>query len=68
MKISHFGGLSECCFSSGGKCCPHVNKAVDISKVKKALRTGGFLNECSECLKMPAMSNGIPVGDKVCEC
>lgn len=50
--------------NAGGKCCPHVNKAVDISKVKKSLRNGGFLSECSECSKMPAMSIGIPAGDK----
>jgi hypothetical protein len=65
LRVSHFDELSEYCFSSGGKCCPHINKAVDMTRVKKALHTGGFLNECAECSKMPAMSNGIAVGDKV---
>jgi hypothetical protein len=64
LRISYFGGLNECCFSSGGK-CPHVNKAVDITRVKKMLSTGGFLTECSECSKMAGIGNGIPVGDKV---
>jgi hypothetical protein len=64
LRINHFGGLNECCLSSGGK-CPHVNKAVDITRVKKMLSTGGFLTECSECSKMTEISNGIPVGVKV---
>jgi hypothetical protein len=33
--------------------------------VKKALRAGGIINECTECAKMPATSNGLPAGEEV---
>jgi hypothetical protein len=52
--------------SSGGKCCPHVTKAVDLTRVKKALRGGGN-DECSECAKFPGTSNGLPICEEVGE-
>lgn len=51
--------------NTGGKCCPHINKAVDLTGVKKALRAGGINNECTDCSKMPATSNGLPAGEEV---
>ena len=44
--------------NSGGKCCPHVPKAVDLSRVKKALKAGGIARECAECAKTPIITNG----------
>ncbi|CAG9858181.1 unnamed protein product [Phyllotreta striolata] len=39
--------------------CPHINKAVDLTKVKKALTRTGFLTDCEECEKTPlALDNG----------
>ncbi|XP_049854422.1 ubiquitin carboxyl-terminal hydrolase 45 isoform X1 [Schistocerca gregaria] len=40
--------------ATGGKCCPHVTKAVDFTRVKKALKPGGIASECAECLKSGA--------------
>ncbi|XP_066992427.2 ubiquitin carboxyl-terminal hydrolase 16/45 [Anabrus simplex] len=40
--------------STGGTCCPHVVKAVDLGKVKKALKTSGLDQECAECRKYPS--------------
>lgn len=33
--------------------------------MKKALRAGGIINECTECVKMPATDNGLPAGEEV---
>jgi hypothetical protein len=48
-------------------CCRHVTKAVDITRVKKALRGGGIVDECAECAKFPNTSNGLPVSQEVGE-
>lgn len=41
--------------------CGHINKAVDLQKVRKALmRNGaGFATECEECKKSPAAENEV---------
>jgi len=49
----------------GGKCCPHINKAVDLTGVKKSLRAGGIISDCTDCAKMPATNNGLPDGEEV---
>lgn len=36
---------------TGGKRCPHVTKAVDSTRLKKAVKPGGIASECAECLK-----------------
>ncbi|KAJ8936387.1 hypothetical protein NQ318_010794 [Aromia moschata] len=33
--------------------CSHINKAVDLQRVKKSLNTTGFLTDCEECKKLP---------------
>lgn len=33
--------------------CVHINKAVDLSKVRKVLTRTGFLTDCDECKKLP---------------
>ncbi|XP_069700013.1 ubiquitin carboxyl-terminal hydrolase 16/45 isoform X2 [Periplaneta americana] len=50
--------------NSGGRCCQHVNKSVDLTRVKKALRSGGIATECAECAKSPATSNGVAVAEE----
>jgi len=60
-----FWELNVWCFCVGGKCCPHINKAVDLTGVKKALRAGGIINDCTDCAKMPATNNGLPAGEEV---
>lgn len=32
--------------------CRHINKAVDLQRVKKALVRTGFSNDCEQCLQM----------------
>ncbi|KAJ8894017.1 hypothetical protein PR048_006627 [Dryococelus australis] len=42
---------SHCC-DVGAVACPHIAKAVDLQKVKKALKQSGSLpRECAECVK-----------------
>jgi hypothetical protein len=33
--------------------------------VKKALRAGGIVSDCTDCTKMPATNNGLPAGEEV---
>ncbi|XP_019765732.1 ubiquitin carboxyl-terminal hydrolase 45 isoform X1 [Dendroctonus ponderosae] len=33
--------------------CSHINKAVDLTSVKKIVNKHGFLAECSECKRLP---------------
>lgn len=33
--------------------CSHINKAVDLPKLRKALTRTGFLTDCEECKKVP---------------
>ncbi|KAJ8916835.1 hypothetical protein NQ315_005842 [Exocentrus adspersus] len=33
--------------------CNHINKAVDLQRVKKSLTRTGFLTDCEECKKLP---------------
>ncbi|CAK1586684.1 unnamed protein product [Parnassius mnemosyne] len=42
---------TESCDESVKSACPHVAKAVDLTRLKKALKSGGFERECSECKK-----------------
>ncbi|XP_063895217.1 ubiquitin carboxyl-terminal hydrolase 16/45 isoform X4 [Helicoverpa armigera] len=42
---------TESCDENVKSACPHVAKAVDLTQLKKALKTGGFQTECSECKK-----------------
>ncbi|XP_075980103.1 ubiquitin specific protease 16/45 isoform X2 [Anticarsia gemmatalis] len=42
---------TESCDENVKSACPHVAKAVDLTRLKKALKTGGFEKECSECKK-----------------
>ncbi|CAH0589259.1 unnamed protein product [Chrysodeixis includens] len=42
---------TESCDENVKSACPHVAKAVDLTQLKKSLKTGGFLKECSECKK-----------------
>lgn len=42
---------TESCDENVKSACPHVTKAVDLARLKKALKTGGFETECSECKK-----------------
>ncbi|OWR54466.1 ubiquitin carboxyl-terminal hydrolase 45 like protein [Danaus plexippus plexippus] len=44
---------TESCDETVKSACPHVAKAVDLTRLKKALKTGGFEKECSECKKSP---------------
>ncbi|XP_068617516.1 ubiquitin carboxyl-terminal hydrolase 16/45 isoform X2 [Battus philenor] len=50
---------TESCDESVKSACPHVAKAVDLTRLKKALKIGGFDKECAECKK----SNKIEVPD-----
>ncbi|XP_023016937.1 ubiquitin specific protease 16/45 isoform X2 [Leptinotarsa decemlineata] len=34
--------------------CSHINKAVDLQKIKKSLTRTGFQTDCPECAKLPA--------------
>ncbi|KAJ8946788.1 hypothetical protein NQ314_008771, partial [Rhamnusium bicolor] len=34
--------------------CAHINKAVDLQRIKKSLIRTGFLTDCDECKKLPA--------------
>lgn len=43
---------TESCDESVKSACPHVAKAVDLTKLKKSLKTGGFETECAECKKL----------------
>ncbi|XP_046609099.1 ubiquitin carboxyl-terminal hydrolase 16 isoform X2 [Neodiprion virginianus] len=47
------GESTESCedTSTGAKSCPHIAKAIDLSKVKKALKVTGIAKECAECVK-----------------
>ncbi|CAH2043184.1 unnamed protein product, partial [Iphiclides podalirius] len=42
---------TESCDESVKSACPHVAKAVDLTRLKKALKSGGFEKECAECKK-----------------
>jgi ubiquitin carboxyl-terminal hydrolase 16/45 len=42
---------TESCDEIVKSACPHVAKAVDLTRLKKTLKTGGFEKECSECNK-----------------
>ncbi|XP_063537384.1 ubiquitin carboxyl-terminal hydrolase 16/45 isoform X1 [Cydia strobilella] len=42
---------TESCDENVKSACPHVAKAVDLTRLKKALKIGGFEKECAECLK-----------------
>lgn len=42
---------TESCDESVKSACPHVAKAVDLTRLKKTLKTGGFEKECAECKK-----------------
>ncbi|CAH1638983.1 unnamed protein product [Spodoptera littoralis] len=44
---------TESCDENVKSACPHVAKAVDLTQLKKALKTGGFQKDCSECKKTP---------------
>ncbi|XP_050549954.1 ubiquitin carboxyl-terminal hydrolase 16 isoform X5 [Spodoptera frugiperda] len=44
---------TESCDENVKSACPHVAKAVDLTQLKKALKTGGFQKDCSECKKSP---------------
>ncbi|XP_018327988.1 ubiquitin carboxyl-terminal hydrolase 16, partial [Agrilus planipennis] len=37
--------------------CPHINKGVELQRVKKALRQNGFQTKCEECLKEPSSNS-----------
>lgn len=45
---------TESCDESVKSACPHVAKAVDLTRLKKVLKTGGFDKECAECKKSPS--------------
>lgn len=55
------GESTESCeeTSTGAKSCPHIGKAMDLAKVKRALKITGIAKECAECVKAGA----LPVGD-----
>ncbi|XP_044759903.1 ubiquitin carboxyl-terminal hydrolase 16 isoform X2 [Coccinella septempunctata] len=36
--------------------CPHINKSVDLQKIKKSLVKSGFLKDCEECKKVPQVT------------
>ncbi|XP_049876008.1 ubiquitin carboxyl-terminal hydrolase 16 [Pectinophora gossypiella] len=42
---------TESCDENVKSACPHVAKAVDLTRLKKALKAGGFDKECAECKK-----------------
>lgn len=42
---------TESCDENVKSACPHVAKAVDLTRLKKSLKTGGFEKDCSECIK-----------------
>ncbi|CAH0720523.1 unnamed protein product, partial [Brenthis ino] len=42
---------TESCDESFKSACAHVAKAVDLAKLKKSLKNGGFEKECAECKK-----------------
>lgn len=42
---------TESCDEIVKSACHHVAKAVDLTRLKKSLKTGGFEKECSECKK-----------------
>ncbi|VVD03668.1 unnamed protein product [Leptidea sinapis] len=44
---------TESCDESAKSTCPHVAKAVDLTKLKRSLKTNGFEKECTECKKSP---------------
>nr|XP_012543958.2 ubiquitin carboxyl-terminal hydrolase 16 isoform X1 [Bombyx mori]XP_037874518.1 ubiquitin carboxyl-terminal hydrolase 16 isoform X1 [Bombyx mori] len=43
---------TESCEENVKSACPHVAKAVDLTRLKKAIKIGGFEKECSECKKV----------------
>ncbi|RVE49883.1 hypothetical protein evm_005476 [Chilo suppressalis] len=52
---------TESCDENVKSACPHVAKAVDLTRLKKSLKTGGFDKECAECKKNA--KNEIPDPD-----
>ncbi|KAG6462873.1 hypothetical protein O3G_MSEX013510 [Manduca sexta] len=42
---------TESCEENVKSACPHVAKAVDLTRLKKSLKAGGFDKECAECKK-----------------
>lgn len=43
--------------------CPHIGKAVDLQRIRKALLKTGFLNDCDECKKNPGADDLEMNGD-----
>ncbi|XP_023942781.2 ubiquitin carboxyl-terminal hydrolase 16 isoform X2 [Bicyclus anynana] len=42
---------TESCDETAKSACPHVARAVELAKLKRALKTNGFEKECVECKK-----------------
>lgn len=42
---------TESCEENVKSACPHVAKAVDLTRLKKSLKAGGFDKDCAECRK-----------------
>lgn len=42
---------TESCEENVKSACPHIKKDVDLSKLKRTLKIGGYEKECSECTK-----------------
>ncbi|XP_045774655.1 ubiquitin carboxyl-terminal hydrolase 16 isoform X2 [Maniola jurtina] len=42
---------TESCDETTKSACPHVARAVELAKLKRALKTNGFEKECVECKK-----------------
>ncbi|GBP56446.1 Ubiquitin carboxyl-terminal hydrolase 16 [Eumeta japonica] len=53
----HEDESTESCDENVKSACPHVTKAVDITRLKKALKTFRFEKECCECRKMPVLDD-----------
>ncbi|XP_022126856.2 ubiquitin carboxyl-terminal hydrolase 16 [Pieris rapae] len=51
---------TESCDETIKSTCPHVAKAVDLAKLKRALKTSGFEKECAECKKNPKTEDDDP--------
>lgn len=43
--------------------CAHINKAVDLQKIRKTLQKVGFQTECEECKRNPNPSDLEMIGD-----
>lgn len=51
---------TESCEENVKSACPHVAKAVDLTRLKRTLKTGGFDKECGECKKINSVANEDP--------